>query len=72
MKCVKNGVNIKRVKDDVVERYIKAGYAYCSKSEWKNAGKVQEEVIEVVKKVKKIKGDKKRMKRDNPEVASRS
>ena len=73
MKCVKNGSNIKRVKDNLVERYLNSGYTYCSKTEWKNAGKVHEEVVEVVeKKVKKVKNDRKRMKRDNPEVASRS
>ena len=72
MKCVKNGSNIKRVKDNVVERFLKSGYTYCSKTEWKKAGKVQEEIVEVEKKAKKIKNNKKRQKRDNPETVNRS
>jgi hypothetical protein len=62
MKCMKLGVTVKRVKDAVVEKFLKSGYKYCSKSEWKNAGKVQEVEIEVEKKVKKVKFNKKRTK----------
>jgi len=37
MKCIKNGSTIKRVKEDVAAKQVKAGWSYCSKAEWKEA-----------------------------------
>ncbi len=67
MKCVKNsnGGNVRRVTELVAERLMKAGWAYCPKSEWKTGGKISEapdaavEKIEKPKKTKKIRKSKK-------------
>lgn len=72
MKCVKMGATVKRVKEAAVGRFLKSGYTYCSKSEWKKAGKVQEVVVEVEKKVKKVKSNKKHTKHSSEEVTTKN
>lgn len=65
MKCVKNGSSVKRVTEQMAERMIKSnGYKYCSKTDWKNAGKIQDETIEHIKTPKKTKNTKKTKKVD--------
>jgi hypothetical protein len=61
MKCVKNsnGGNVRRVTESVAERLVKAGWAYCPKSEWKTGEKVSEASAAVIEKIEKPKKTKK-------------
>jgi len=63
MKTVKQGSIVERVKDVEADRRVKAGWAFCPKSEHKKgSGKAKEPVQEVksekVEKPKSKKGDK--------------
>lgn len=63
MKTVKNGSDIRRVKDEVAATMVKNGWKYCSKSEFKATGQkapVQEQEVKAVKKDKKKKDRKPR------------
>jgi len=37
MKCIKNGSKFKRVDNTAAPKYIKDGWVYCSKAEWKES-----------------------------------
>lgn len=63
MKTVKNGSDIRRVKDSVAATMVNSGWKYCPKSEWKATGQkapVQEQAVKAVKKDKKKKDRKPR------------
>ena len=71
MKCLKKGSDVRRVRDANVNKMVKDGFAYCSKTDWKkSSGKVREEEEQVVEKApKKEKGDKKSMRDRKAEKA---
>jgi len=71
MKCMKKGVDIRRVREAAVEKMQKDGFSFCTKSEWKKTtSRVREdEAPRAEKAVKKVKGDKKRMRGQKAEKA---
>jgi len=60
MKCVKNGEEIRKVKDENAVKLVKEGWNYCPKHEWKKKvrGEVKVEVVDKPKKTYKSKKSK--------------
>lgn len=53
MKTIKKGKEIKRVSDKDADRYIKDGYSFCAKKEWKKNVRDVDVVEKETKKEKK-------------------
>jgi len=59
MKCVKNGAEIKRVKDEEAFKMVKKGWSFCPKIEWGKKDQKVPQIKDAVKEVSPVDAEKK-------------